>query len=434
MPGKNRVTLTFAGDKKLLDRTVDGVGSSLDRMEKRVDQSSSRMSPLGGKSASGFAFSFSERIGPLLAKAPISPPLIGGFAVAGAAGAPILGAAVSAGILMGLGGGVLALGIKSAMKDPAVAGAWKGFGDRANKAFANFGTPFKAPLIRAADTFGDTLERIAPAADRMGKTMAPVIDKLAPALAQMAEKAMPGIEKAVTASVPLFEKLAEHAPAIGEAISRFFDSIAAAAPGATILLDKTLSLFEGLIIVVGETFEFLSKALEKGSQLGSAAIGKLGAAWDWLKGKVTTVRNWITDNWNRSMTFLQGLPGRARSAFSGMFDGVKSAFRSALNWVIARWNNFSIPGIGTPFGTIGGFNTPDIPMFHQGGTMPGAPGTEGLALLQAGEKVTPPGRGDRTVIEIRSAGSRMDDLLVELLARAVAARGGNVQVAVTGHA
>lgn len=33
-----------------------------------------------------------------------------------------------------------------------------------------------------------------------------------------------------------------------------------------------------------------------------------------------------------------------------------------------------------------------VPTFHSGGIMPGAPGTEGLALLQAGERITPAGR------------------------------------------
>ncbi len=69
------------------------------------------------------------------------------------------------------------------------------------------------------------------------------------------------------------------------------------------------------------------------------------------------------------------------------------------------------------------------PKFHAGGVVPGAPGSEMLTTLQAGERVTPAGRSGPMVLELRSSGARVDDLLVEILARAIKARGGNVQVA-----
>jgi hypothetical protein len=48
-----------------------------------------------------------------------------------------------------------------------------------------------------------------------------------------------------------------------------------------------------------------------------------------------------------------------------------------------------------------------------------------LAILQAGETVTPAGRGAATVIELHSSGTAVDDALVEILARAMRARGGD---------
>ncbi|MGH6690702.1 MAG: hypothetical protein ACREF4_08495, partial [Gammaproteobacteria bacterium] len=56
-------------------------------------------------------------------------------------------------------------------------------------------------------------------------------------------------------------------------------------------------------------------------------------------------------------------------------------------------------------------------------------GQESMAILTAGEQVTPAGRaGDRMVIELRSSGNAVDDLLVEVLRRAIRVQGGNVQV------
>jgi hypothetical protein len=57
---------------------------------------------------------------------------------------------------------------------------------------------------------------------------------------------------------------------------------------------------------------------------------------------------------------------------------------------------------------------------------------DGLAYLHKGERVTPAaenrGLGSPLVIEIRSGGSQMDDLLVQILRKAVQTRGGDVQV------
>jgi hypothetical protein len=71
---------------------------------------------------------------------------------------------------------------------------------------------------------------------------------------------------------------------------------------------------------------------------------------------------------------------------------------------------------------------------HTGGRVPGAPGQESLAILQAGERVTPSSRADdgRTVIELRSDGTRLGDVLVELLAHAMRVRGGDVQAILGG--
>jgi len=118
----------------------------------------------------------------------------------------------------------------------------------------------------------------------------------------------------------------------------------------------------------------------------------------------------------------------------------------AIDWLIERAKELGhwlgrLTGVGEhPFTGIekiskfGGTVNPNDrpPKFHSGGVMPGAPGTEGLAILQAGETVSPPGAapGGPIVLTLRSSGSRVDDLLVEILSRAVDVRGGNVQLAV----
>ena len=74
--------------------------------------------------------------------------------------------------------------------------------------------------------------------------------------------------------------------------------------------------------------------------------------------------------------FIGALPGRVYSLAKGMFDGIKDAFRSAINFVIDGWNgiSFSLPSFDTKIpgvGTIGGFSigTPDIPRLATGGVI-----------------------------------------------------------------
>lgn len=153
------------------------------------------------------------------------------------------------------------------------------------------------------------------------------------------------------------------------------------------------------------------------------------AAWDWIKK--TSGKLW---------DYLTGLPGKLKSAFSKVKDFISAPFRAAFNFVARAWNNtvgrlhWSVPG-WVPI--IGGnsISVPNLPTFHKGGTVPGAPGEEVIAKLQAGERVTPAGQSSGGgVIVIDSAGSRLDDLLLEVLRRAVKVRGGNVQVVLGGAA
>jgi len=145
------------------------------------------------------------------------------------------------------------------------------------------------------------------------------------------------------------------------------------------------------------------------------------AAWGGIKKAASAVWDW-----------LKALPEKIGSVFKSVADFITAPFRAAFNFIADAWNNtigslsWTVPG-WVPF--IGGstISAPQLPKFHAGGVAPGAPGTEMLALLQAGERVTPAGASAHTVIELRSSGARVDDLLVEILSHAIKARGGNVQ-------
>lgn len=108
--------------------------------------------------------------------------------------------------------------------------------------------------------------------------------------------------------------------------------------------------------------------------IGLAVVGII-ENWDKIKTKITEVKDWIKEKIDQVVGFFTGLPRRITEATTGMFDGIKDAFKSSINWVIDKWNGLSftmpevdthIPGVGKVGGW--GLSTPDIPRLHVGGT------------------------------------------------------------------
>jgi len=145
--------------------------------------------------------------------------------------------------------------------------------------------------------------------------------------------------------------------------------------------------------------------------------------WGWIKKTAKDVWDW-----------LSGVPDALGKTFSKVADAISSPFRAAFNFISKAWNNtigklsWTIPGWipGLGGNTI---SAPKLPTFHHGGVMPGAPGAEGLALLQAGEVITPAGQsgGSLTLAFGDASGSDMDRLMAAWIGRLV--RTGQLKLA-----
>ena len=184
----------------------------------------------------------------------------------------------------------------------------------------------------------------------------------------------------------------------------------------------------GILLLVGVVI-LIAKKTDWFQRLWKAIWSKIGdpvkAAWAWIKSTSSKVFDWLT-----------GLPGKLKTAFSKVKDFISAPFKAAFNLVARAWNNTIgrlswtvpswVPGIGG-----NSISVPNLPTFHAGGVVPGAPGQNVVAMLQAGERVVSAagasGGGGGWVVD--TAGSRLDDLLVEVMRRAVKSRGGDVQLA-----
>lgn len=259
-----------------------------------------------GKAVGGLGSKISDGISSALEAVPPMGKMVAGILVAGlaVAAAPAIGAAISSAVLLGLGGGVLALGIKRAIDNPAVQAAFEPLKKKFSKILEGFSKPFEGPLIRAAGTLNQVLDDLRPAIDRIGRAIAPVVDDLAPAFAEFLRQAMPGIESAVKASVPLFRTLADKLPQIGRAIGIFFEKISANGDDTNQFFSDLIDLISNLIIGIG------------------VAIGKL-TSW------YSNVRSFLT----RSADGFREFRVKVINEFGKILDGAAAAF----SWV---------PGVG----------------------------------------------------------------------------------------
>lgn len=299
--GIRSIKIKFVGDARDLDRAA---GKAVNAVQK-----------VGLAVAAAGAGIGSKVTGALSDAVEAMPPmgkLVAGVLSAGLAVslAPAVGAAVSAAVLLGVGGGALALGIKSAADSPAVKTAFAGLKKQASSTFEDFGKPFERPLARLVTSFQGTLTKLEPAILRIGAVIAPVLDKLGPALDGFATRAMPGIEKAVTASVPLFNTLAEKLPGIGEAVGDFFGTIAENGDDANLFFGDMIDLITGTITALGTVIGWLA-------QFYSAVRNQLtaaGVAWVQFKIGAITQLGQILDAAYDSLSWVPGLDSKLKTA------------------------------------------------------------------------------------------------------------------------
>lgn len=161
-----------------------------------------------------------------------------------------------------------------------------------------------------------------------------------------------------------------------------------------------------------------------------------GRVMGWIGDRAAGARDWIVGVFRGLIDWFRGMPGSIANAASGMFQGIADAFKSAINWVIDKWNNFEISwgGFNPPGpGSIPGFtiDTPNIPRLAEGGIVPATPGGRMAILGEGGEDeaVIPLSRGfgaggGGTVVNLDMRGAviasdrQFEDMVVKAFRRA----------------
>jgi hypothetical protein len=182
---------------------------------------------------------------------------------------------------------------------------------------------------------------------------------------------------------------------IMEAVTKAYRGAAAAMVAVNLALRANpigiiITLIGALVVAVTILWKRNQKFREIVTGVWNAVKGAIGSAVNYVKARWRDFMNaansvgnagkraakWVTDAWNNVIKFFRSMPGKISSSVSGMWQGLKDAFKNALNWIITKWNNFSIgfgpvkiPGLpDIPKMSIG---TPNIPLLAAGGTVRG---------------------------------------------------------------
>lgn len=231
------------------------------------------MEEAGGDGATGFFAGFSQRIGPLMAKAPVSGPVLAALAGAGAAAAPMLASVVSGAVTTGVAGAGIAVGIKLAARDPAVQAAGKSLGDQFGRDLGHAAASFTPEVLRSVDIISAKLSDLRPQLRTIFDVSSSRVVPLTYSVTEAVDRLIPSLEKANARADPLVDTLNEHIPAAadtaGHALEKFSEDTQNSADALDTFLTAGEAMIGGSATIIG--------ALNKIGPFVSGPLYALGA-------------------------------------------------------------------------------------------------------------------------------------------------------------
>jgi hypothetical protein len=329
--------LSRAADSVELRMKSESALDELGRLRKRIGD-------VGDDGATGFFAKFSQRLGPLVASLPLSPPMLVAVGGAAAAAAPVLASALAGGVLIGVGGGVIAAGLKIAAKDPAVQEAGIIAGKEFSQGLSEAAAPFKDEIISALGVARAEFRQLRPEIDGLFADAAPHVRTLVQSLASMGRTLLPGIRDAVREMGPLIDVLAVHGPRaaalFSDALSAFAEDSENAAESVDALLKSieflvastiaSLALLNKIMPFVSGNFLILADILPGvGDKSKDAAAGSAELAEQLRQGSADALANTAAMERTKAGTEALRLAQKALSDSQGGLNSLLESFSPA---------------------------------------------------------------------------------------------------------
>ena len=145
--------------------------------------------------------------------------------------------------------------------------------------------------------------------------------------------------------------------------------------------------WDGIKNVAAGVWDTIAGVVEGAIGLIGEILGGLGSLLvDLVKGPLDNMAGWASEAVDKVVGFITGLPERIGGIGQAIGDAIVGGLKAAWNAAVGAINDLIPNDIGVGPASI---DLPDnpLPVLHEGGIVPGRPGTETLALLEAGEVV-----------------------------------------------
>ncbi|MFT4202197.1 hypothetical protein [Gordonia sp. (in: high G+C Gram-positive bacteria)] len=232
------------------------------------------------------------------------------------------------------------------------------------------------------------VQALTPVIQTIANAMTPVIAKLTPILAQVGQIIGQALVKSINVLVPYLPPLLDAWQKMVLALLPLLPPLIQIAASLLPMLVKIIAI---LLPPLTRTIEMFADLAARVAPLLVTALTWLADKFEWLTGKVGDFADWVSKKLGSIVDWVRSMPGKITQAASGMWDGIKDAFKAMLNWLFQQWNQLSltlkIPLVNKTI-TI---DTPDIPLLrHSGGPVRGegtATSDSIPAMLSNGEYV-----------------------------------------------
>ena len=325
---------------------------------------------------------------------------------------------------------------------------------------AKAGAPLLGPLLDLVvqlaqgllDGLAPVLPDISAAFLALIKAVTPIIPLAAELFATVLADAAPVLTQLIEALAPVIAQLADElAPVLPDLIDSLFQTQAAFLPLLPVLANLLISLTPLIPIIAG----IIEHLLSWDAAVIGPVIGALGKLLSYAPGVFNTVLKVVLgffgaliDGAANAFGWVPGLGGKLKKAardFENFKDDVNSQMalinsRKIITLDVVERSTVKKSGTSGAGGTVRRFASGGLAL--PGLAMVGEEGPE-LVEFTRPARVIPAGRTRQmlsgasaasgvatapTVIEIRSDGGRMGELLLQVLREAIRVRGGDVQV------
>ncbi len=388
--------------------------------------------------------------------------------------API-SAAVVAAVELALGGGIIAAGVIAAFQDPKIKGAAKELGGDLKAIFADFGKPFRGPVMDFLERLArDIMPKLKVYSGVLSDIFAPLTQQLGQGLIGFIQNMLPGLVDGLKGAAPIIKVLADRLPDIGQALGDFFREMGQHGDDAAVFFNDLISFVIKTIDIVGKLIGWFADLYSTVSRVVRGAVRLARDLYNAWKDGLELVIGFILEFAHKvigwfgrilnaavlSMGWIPGVGGKLRGAqaqFSEFRKNVNSELGKIKDKTVTiRMRTFGLAGanaavsvaeqlaaLGYASGGIAGM-LPQIGQAASGGvrnglTLVGEQGPE-LVDLPAGARVWSNGDSNRmagdssdsfvaTAQFLGSADQMVNAIMDRIQIRVARRYGGNVQTA-----